>query len=176
MKAKGGGVYEDSKGRMYVGDRKKEILYAVDRGSMNKLYFYQQRYTLPLIVLLMVGFYYNWYAAAALAALAIVILEFLYRRFLNTLTVYENVEIPGNLSLREKQESTDTRKLILVTVLSLLLGVLLIINLLQSITDWSAAFSDLNSILLILVTFAMEAYVIYFFFTGLGVLLRRRNG
>ena len=175
LKPMGGGVYEDSKGRMYVGDRIKKVLYAVDRSSQKKLYLYQQRYSVPLIILVMVGFYFNWYAAVPLALLALAVFEYLYRRFLNTLTVYENVDIPKNLSLREKQETTETRKLILVVCLGLLLGVLLIVNLLQTVTDWSLAFSDMNITLLILVTVAMDAYIIYFFFTGLSVLLKRRN-
>ncbi|MBQ6559304.1 MAG: hypothetical protein IJL85_00565 [Erysipelotrichaceae bacterium] len=175
LKPMGGGVYEDSKDRMYVGDKKKKILYAVDRNSQKKLYLYQQRYSIPLIILVMVGFYFSWYAAVPLALLALAIFEYLYRRFLNTLTAYENIDIPKNLSLRDKQETTETRKLILVVCLSLLLGVLLIVNLLQTVTDWSTAFSDTNTILLILVTIVMDAYIIYFLFNGLSVLLERKK-
>ncbi len=175
LKAMGGGVYEDSKGRTYIGERKKERLYAVDRSSKNKLYIYQQRYMIPVVILLMAGFYFDWYTAVALALIAFGILEFLYRRFLSTLTVYENIEIPKNRTLKEHFESTANNKLLLMIVLSFALAILLVVNLLQTVKDWTTAFSDLNSALLVLVTIAMELYIIYFLYTGIGVLLKRKK-
>ncbi len=175
LKAMGGGTYEDSKGRTYIGDRKKERLYAVDRGSKGKLYLYQQRYTIPLLILLMTGFYYDWYMAAASALIAFLILEFLYRRFLNTLTVYENMEIPRNQSMKDRFEATKTSQLLLMVVLSFALAVLLVLNVLQTVKDWTTVYSDLNTVLLILVTAGMELYIVYFLFTGIGILLKRKK-
>ena len=107
--------------------------------------------------------------------LALAVLEYLYRRFLSTLPAYENADIHRNLTMRQRQEDTDTRRLLLVTVLSLVLAVLLVINLFQTITDWSAALQDTNAILLIVVTAVMVAYIIYFFVNALSVLLERRK-
>ena len=77
--------------------------------------------------------------------------------------------------MRQRQEDTEARRLLLVTVLSLVLTVLLVINLFQTITDWSAALQDTNAILLIVVTAVMVAYIIYFFVNALSVLLERRK-
>ncbi|MBR4461677.1 MAG: hypothetical protein IKS51_03755 [Erysipelotrichaceae bacterium] len=174
LEAKGGGIYEDKKGRTYVGDRKKGVLYVIDRDSRSKLYLFQQRYTIPLIILLLAGFYYNWFAAIGLAILSLLILEFLYRRFLDTLTVYENVEIPESLTLKDRFESIGTGKLLLMLGICLLIGVLLVVNLLQMVTDWTTAFRDANTIFLLLTTAAMEGYVLYFLIQGIGVLIHRK--
>ena len=176
LKSMGGNICEDSKGRMYIGDRKKRILYAVDRSSKNKLTFYQQRYTLPLVALVLVGFYINWYVAVPIALAVLALLEYLYRsRFLSELTVYEDIDIPENPSLKMRLEENDMRKLLMVTCLSILLAILLIVNLFQTVTDWSQAFKDPNIAILVVVTVALDLYAIYFFFNAVSVLLKRRQ-
>ena len=173
LKPQGGGIYEDDKGRTYVGDAKKGILYAVDRNSKNKLSFYQQRLSIPLIVLVMAGFYINWYVAIPAAALVYGVFEFLYRRFLSTLTVYEGVDVPKNPVLRERLEAHDTRKLAFITFLSILLGVLLIVNLFQTVGDFHEAWNDPSKAILIVVTVALDIYALYFSGSAITVLMNR---
>ena len=174
LKPQGGGVYEDNKGRLYIGDKKKQILYAVDRDSQKKLSFYQQRYTLPLVVLVLVGFYLNWYAAVPLALVVLIVFEYLYRkRFLADLPVYENIDIPESSSLKQRLEQTKNRKLWTITILSALLAVLLIVNLNQTVSDWSQAFHDPNVAILIIVTIALDVYAIYFLINAINVLVQK---
>ena len=169
----GGGVYEDKKGRLYIGDRKKRTLYVVDRGSKNKLGFYQQRYTLPVIALIIMGFYVNWYVAVPAAALTYGVVEFFYRRFLSGLTVYEDAEIPKNLSVKERLADHSTGKLALLLILSILLGALMMVNLFQTIGDFREAASDPAKMILVVVTIAMDVYALYFAASALSVLMER---
>ncbi len=77
--------------------------------------------------------------------------------------------------MKDRFEATKTSQLLLMVVLSFALAVLLVLNVLQTVKDWTTVYSDLNTVLLILVTAGMELYIVYFLFTGIGILLKRKK-
>lgn len=175
LTAKGNNVYEDNKGRTYLADHKNRILYAIGKDSRNQMSFYQQRHLIPMILLVLVGFYVNWYLAVGLALASIVVLEYLYNQvFLKSLVKYENIDIPSEPTLKDKLVEAPRKKIIAVLVMSTLLPILLVANLVGTVKSFDNLVNDPNNMILLVVSIALIVYAVRYVYSSV-VALSRQN-
>ena len=171
LTAKGNNVYEDNKGRTYLADHKNRVLYAIGKDSRNQMSFYQQRHLIPMILLVLVGFYVNWYLAVGLALASIVVLEYLYNQvFLKSLVKYENIDIPSEPTLKDKLVEAPRKKIIAVLVMSTLLPILLV----GTVKSFDNLVNDPNSMILLVVSIALIVYAVRYVYSSV-VALSRQN-
>jgi len=176
LTAQGNGVYEDKKGRVYMADRKNKTLYAVTKEKRNQISFYQQRHMIPMIVLVVFGFYINWYLGVALALGSIVILEYLYSQvFLKSLVKYEDVDIPAEPTLTEKMAGASRQKVIAILVMSSLLAILMILNLFITVRSFNDLFNDPNNAILLVVSIALIVYAVRYIRGSVEALRVQKN-
>ena len=160
LKAQGYGVYEDSKGRIYAGSRKSRTLYAVSKEKQKQLSFYQQRHLVPLILLVTVGFYLNWYLAVGLSLGSILILEYLYSQvFLKSLVKYEDIDIPEEPTLVEKVAGLSRKNVIAILAMSAVLAVLLIVNMIGTVSSGDLS-ADPGNLIFLAVSSALFVYAL----------------
>ena len=107
---------------------------------------------IPLLIFVFVGFYFNWLLAISFTLTSYVFLELLYKYiFLKKLQKVENINFPSNTLSKKERMSNDSKTVnISKLVACIALPVLMIINLMMSVTDWNNL--DYNSIILIIVT------------------------
>lgn len=168
LKPQGNGVYEDKKGRSYIADRKNRALYLIDKDSRKQLSFYQSRHLVPVILIIMVGFYFNWYLALILAVLSYVILEILYRKlYLPRMTRYDDVDIPAEPTLKDNLSDFPTGRLVLIAVLSVVMMLMLMVNTAVTVRSFETLLNNpaaliMSAVSLALCTFAVR--LIWFVF------------
>ena len=79
LKSKGSNIYEDSYGKIFIGIPNKKLAYIVPKGQLTRLNLIQNRMAIPLLVLVLVGFYLDWLIAIGTALIVVLIFEILYK-------------------------------------------------------------------------------------------------
>lgn len=176
LTAQGNGVYEDKKGRSYIADRKNRSLYLIDKDSRKQLSFFQSRHMVPVILLIMVGFYFDWYLAVGLAVASYVILELIYRKvYLPRMTRYDDVDIPAEPTLKDNLNDFSTGRLVLIAVLSVVMMLMLMVNVAGTAGSFEGLLSNPAILIMAVVSIGLCTFAIRVIWFIIQVLIGRKK-
>lgn len=100
---KGNNVYEDRSGRIFIHSKRLKCVYMVGKDKLKQFSIFQSRYIIPIIALILIGYYINWIVAVVISLVIYVVLELMYRfYFLKNLTILDEAVLPEN-SEKEKR-------------------------------------------------------------------------
>lgn len=172
----GNGLYEDDKGRLIIGDLKNKKGWLITKSERKTYNLYQYRFIVPLLLLVIPGFYINWILGIVLSVVSFAVFTYLYRKsFLEKLTCYEGIEFPERATRRHRIMEQETRVNWLYLAGTLALPVLLFVNLFDQIDVWDVGVitADFNKLALVAVTVLISVYSLYMAFLTLSVIIQK---
>ncbi len=164
LTSKGWNQYTDSRGRTIVYVPKTKSGYIIAKEEEKKLMLLSNRYALAVTVLFLLGFYTNWYYGIAAGVVILAGCEYYYRaKFLPSQQEVSDVVVPAKLGMIERMMQRKMSTNIVFAVASIALAVLLVINAINEIDDWSAIwqFKNINDVLLVAVSALVAVYALY---------------
>ncbi len=126
------GSYKDQYGNIVIINKKNNIGYIVDKEMMKAYRFYSERYMIPVVVLIFVGYFFESLLLGLFCGLLSFILIFVAYKvyFLPKLEKVDNLEIEGQTKIIEKLKksglSMNVFRLILFFVIVIGVGYVLI--------------------------------------------------
>ena len=157
-------TFEDRHGRIIIANRKEKIGYIVQKEDMRKYSLLQNRHVFPVVMFILIGYYWSWIWAAVIGVVIYFILEIYYRgTFLISLQQIANVDFPPKATVYDRMKRIDLQALGIRTVLCYLFAVLLTINMFIEVKDWNAVFSltDTNHALMALFSVLISIMALY---------------
>ena len=132
------GSYKDQYGNIVIVDKKNNVGYFVDIDMMKTYRFYSERYMIPVVILIVVGYFFNNIPLGLLCSLLSFILIFTaYKvKFLPKLEKIDNLEIEGETTMIDKLKKSglfmNVFRLVLFLIIIIVVGYFMI-----KVENWS---------------------------------------
>ena len=172
--------FKDRHGRYLIGDRKNHRYYIVDKDKEKMLTVMDNRLIMVLVVLVLAGFAFDLVWGIVIAGVLLLIVEFYYYvKFLPSLRTIENVEVPQTMSsMRIMADEAGTSRNLLRGVVSIITALLLMLNLMLTVKDWSVVwhFEDMGQVILVFFSIAAVLFFIYLANISLAAYYRHKRG
>lgn len=179
LKYKGNGLYVDERERQFIRDRKENVAYLLYKEEQKKAILYQNRYALPIAILVIVGFLFDWILAIIISVISFAILQYLYtKRFLPSLECFDKVEFSNKSTKEEKINSRSILMNIAQCVAFVAIPILLYFNFKDMVSTFKIEeiFKNINDSILFIVSIAITLFCIYnLFFTLKVIVLQIQN-
>ncbi len=153
-------LLKDERGRMILMDYKNHRGYLIDSNEEKKLSLFTSRYLLAVMLGVFVGFYGKWVYGVLIGVAIAAVMEYFYRsRFLPSLATIESRDLPEKKVERHVIMATrDNKSIIILLVCSIALAILLIINCFATIKQNGKPATDVDNMLLIIVSVGLCIY------------------
>lgn len=173
---RGNNVYE-SKGRIYLKELNE--IYIVDRQHQKTFSFYQSRFSITVIALILIGFNLGWVIGSIAAACIFVAVELCYRLiFLRSLDVYDGVINQENVYVEDQYRKESFTANIVRLVIAIVFVVLLWYNLFVNIPDLANVqtyINDANKILMLIATLIATALAIKIAYSVIKAMIDKKG-
>ena len=153
-------LVKDERGRLILMNYREHFGYLVDHDVERKLGLFQSRYLLAVMLGVFIGFYGKWIYGVLFGLVLAGVTEFYYRkRFLPSLQTIESGDLPEKKIGRYVIVAQKGKKSIFILLFaSLALSILLIINCYATIVQNGKGVTEINNLLLIIVSVALSVY------------------
>ena len=145
LERKGKNLYEDRSGRLFIYSKKDNCVYMIGKEKLKQFSIYQSRFIIPIVLLILIGYYLSWTIAVCVAIIAYLIFEITYRHiFLKDLTVLNPSVLPEDKNIENRYLTDNKLSNVLRTLVALVFVVLLIINFITQNPNWNSIKSYIN--------------------------------
>ena len=156
-------LLKDERGRLILMNYREHYGYLIDHDDERKLGLFQSRYLLAVMLGVFIGFYGKWVWGVLFALVLAGFTEYYYRkRFLPNLQTVESKELPEKRIDRAVIMAQKGKKsLYILLFASLALSVLLLINCYVTVAQSGKEITEINNLLLIIVSIALSIYSLW---------------